>query len=211
VHFPAKTRAVLIAAAILAPRLVLAATGHDGGDVPVSVPVDGMPQLAFGHVEQGRLLLANIVWLGIIFGLLYYVMSAYALPRVASVLEARRLRIDGDLEQAQAAKERADAAMAEHQAATAKARAEAQGSVVAATQQAQTEAAAKAEVVNARLNAQIAAAEARIAASRDAAMASLRSVAGDTAEALVARLTGGADRAEIDQAVGVELIARERA
>ena len=208
-HFPAKTRAVLIAAAILAPCLALAATGH--GDVPVAVPVDGMPQLAFGHVEQGRLLLANVVWLGIIFGLLYYVMSAYALPRVGEVLEARRLRIEGDLEQAQAAKERADAALADHQAATAKARAEAQSAVVAATQQAQAEAAAKAEALNVKLNAQIVAAEARIAASRDSAMASLRTVAADTAEALVARLTGGADRAAIDQAVGAELTARGRA
>ncbi|TCZ66194.1 F0F1 ATP synthase subunit B' [Roseicella aquatilis] len=170
-----------------------------------------MPQLAFGHPEQGRYLIASVVWLLIIFALMYVIMAQVALPRVASVLEERRARIEGDLEQAQAAKLRADAALAEHQAATVKARAEAQASIAGATQQAQSEAAAKAEALNARLNAQIGDAERRIAASRDSAMGALRSVAADAAEALVARLTGGADRGQVEQAVGAELAARGRA
>lgn len=201
---------VLIAAAMvglaLLPCLALAAATH--GEVP---PVDGMPQLAFGHPEQGRYLIASVVWLLIIFGLLYAVMAQVALPRVASVLEERRARIEGDLEQAQAAKEQADAALAEHQAATAKARAEAQAAIAAATQQAQAEAASKAEALNARLNTQIGEAERRIAASRDAAMGALRSVAADAAEALVARLTGSTDRGAVERAVGAELAARGRA
>ena len=194
-----------VALLALAPRLALAADTHPGE------PVTGMPQLAFGHPEQGRFLVANVVWLFIIFGVLYFVMAQYALPAVGSVLEARRARIEGDLEQAQAAKQRADAAMAEHQAGTAKARAEAQASVANAAQQAQAAAAQKAEVLNARLTAQIEAAEQRIAASRDSAMGALRSVAADTAEALVSRLTGFADRAAVEQAVGAELAARGRA
>lgn len=195
---------LLFAAAVLAlaPCLALAAESHE------TLPVTGMPQLAFGHPEQGRYLIASVVWLFIIFGILYYVMAHYALPGVASVLETRRARIDGDLEQAQLAKQRADAAMAEHEAATARARAEAQAAVANATQQAQHEATTMAETLNARLNAQIAAAEQRIAASRDSAMGALRTVATDTAEALVARLTGGADRGVVDQAVGSELAAR---
>jgi hypothetical protein len=76
---------------------ILAANPHAGE------PVTGMPQLAFGHPEQGRYLVANVVWLFLIFGLLYYVMSAYALPQVAETLAARRARIDGDLEAAQVA------------------------------------------------------------------------------------------------------------
>ena len=76
----------------------IVAIGDDGAE-----PVPGMPQLAFGHPEQGRFLIASIVWLFIIFGILYYVMATYALPGVAQVLETRRARIEGDLEQAQAA------------------------------------------------------------------------------------------------------------
>lgn len=198
---------VLIAAALAAlavPSVALAASTG-------TVPVEGMPQLAFGHPEQGRYLVANVVWLLIIFGVLYVVMAQYALPRVESVLTERRGRIEGDLEQAQAAKQQADAAMAAHQAATAKARAEAQAAIAEALQQAQADAAAKAEALNARLNAQIEEAERRIAGSRDQAMAALRMVAADAAEALVARLTGGADRAAVERAVGSELAARGQA
>ncbi len=167
----------------------------------------GMPQLDFANPWT----IAQVVWMLIIFGALYFVMAQYALPQVEGVLAARRARIEGDLETAQAAKLRADAAMAEHQAATAKARAEAQGAINAATTQAQTEAAARSEALNAKLAAQIDAAEQRITASRDAAMGALRSVAADTAEALVTRLTGLADRAAVEQAVGAELAARGRA
>jgi F-type H+-transporting ATPase subunit b len=167
----------------------------------------GMPQLNFGH----PLVISQVVWLLIIFGLLYYVMANYALPQVAGVLEERRRRIEGDLEAAQASKRSADAAMTEHQASTARARAEAQAAIAAAVQQAQAEAAAKAEALNARLASQIEAAERRIAAARDGAMGALRQVATETTDAMVTRLIGGAtDRAAVERAVDRELAARGR-
>ena len=125
------TLAALIA--LLAPVAALAATAAE--------PVPGMPQLAFGHSLQGRYLIAQVVWLFVIFGFLYYVMTTYALPRVESVLEERRMRIEADLDAARAAKSEADAAMAAHRDATAKARAEAQAAIATAMQQAQAEAA----------------------------------------------------------------------
>jgi F-type H+-transporting ATPase subunit b len=164
----------------------------------------GMPQLDFGNPWT----IAQVVWMLIIFGLLYYVMAQYALPQVASVLDERRRTIDGDLEAAQASKAQADAAMAEHREATARARAEAQAAIAAASQQAQVEAAAKAEALNARLAQQIDAAEQRIGAARDAAMGALRQVANDTTAAVVSRLIGAADPAAIDRAVDRELTAR---
>jgi len=195
-------RSLTVLALSAMPALAQAADGHG------EASSGGMPQLDFANPWT----IAQVVWMFIIFGLLYYVMSTYALPQVAETLAMRRARIDGDLEAAQASKQAADAAMAEHQAATAKARAEAQAAIATATQQAQTEANAKAEALNATLNEQIAAAEARIAASRDSAMGSLRSVANDTAEALITRLIGGkADKKAIDTAVGAELEARGHA
>jgi F-type H+-transporting ATPase subunit b len=163
-----------------------------------------MPQLDFGN----PLMIAQIVWLLIIFGLLYYVLSTYALPRVESVLEERRTRIAADLEAAQAAKAEADAAMAAHREATGKARAEAQAAIAEALQQAQAEAQARADALNAKLAKQIEEAEARIAAARDRAMGALRQVSTDTAETLVAKLTGRADRGAVDAAVGRALSAR---
>jgi F-type H+-transporting ATPase subunit b len=194
------TTALAVGAALL-PGLAFAATGG-------APPVEGMPQLAFGHPLQGRYLLANIVWLLIIFGLLYFVMANYALPQVGSVLENRAARIAGDLEAAQAAKANADAAMAAHREATAKARSEAQGQINTALQQAQAEAQARSDELAARLARQIEEADARIAAARDAAMGALRQVATDTTQALVARLSVQADPALVGAAVDRALAAR---
>ena len=186
----------------VAPALAQVADEHPGATG------GGMPQLNFGH----PLVISQVVWLLIIFGLLYFVMDRVALPGVASVLEERRRRIDGDLEAAQAAKARADEALAEHRAATAKARSEGQAAIAEAVQRAQAEAAAKSEELNARLNAQIEQAEKRIAAARDSAMGALRQVSADTAEAMVSRLVGGGtDRAAVERAVDGELAARGRA
>lgn len=197
-----------------APAPGLAATDprlppEAGGPVPQE-QLAGMPQLLFDHPGQGPLLIAQIVWLLLIFGLLYVIVSNYIVPQVGSILEERRRRIAGDLEAARAAKAEADAAAAEHREATARARAEAQAAIAAAVQQAQGEAAGRAEALNARLNEQIAAAEARIAAARDSAMGALRQVSAETAEALVRRLTGTADRGAVEAAVGRELAARGR-
>jgi F-type H+-transporting ATPase subunit b len=185
-----------------APALAQVAEEHPGATG------GGMPQLNFGH----PLVIAQVVWLFVIFGLLYVVMEQVALPRVASVLDERRRRIDGDLEAAQAAKGRADEAMAEHRTATAKARAEGQAAIAEAVGRAQAEAGSRSDELNARLNTQIEAAEKRIAAARDSAMGALRQVSADTAEAVVARLIGGGgDRAAVERAVDGELVARGRA
>ena len=194
--------AAMAAAAALAALPAAAAFAAEGGGGG-----GGMPQLRFGD----PLTIAQVIWLLIIFGLLYHIVANYGAPRVAGVLEERRQRIEGDLEAAQAAKYSADHAMAEHQAATAKARSEAQQAIAAATQQAHAEAAQRAEALNARLNAQIAEAEARIAAARDAAMGALRQVATETTDALLGRLIGSADRAAVERAVDRELAARGHA
>jgi F-type H+-transporting ATPase subunit b len=163
-----------------------------------------MPQLDFSN----PLMISQIVWLLIIFGLLYFILSNYALPRVEAVLEDRRARIAADLDAARAAKAEADAALAAHAEATAKARAEAQAAIAAATAQAHAEAQTRADALNAKLNAQIATSEARITAARDAAMGALRQVASETAENLVAKLTGRADPAAVGRAVDTALAAR---
>jgi F-type H+-transporting ATPase subunit b len=163
-----------------------------------------MPQLEFGN----PLLIAQVVWLLIIFGLLYHVMATYALPRVESVLEERATRIAADLEAAQAAKASADAAMAAHRDATAKARAEAQAAIATAMQQAQAEAAARSEELNKRLAHQIAEAEQRIGVARDSAMGALRQVSLETAESLMTKVAGRADRGKLEAAVDRALGAR---
>ena len=199
-------RRVTMMAALAAALPTVAMAASSG-----SVPVEGMPQLAFGHPEQGPLLIGQVVWQLIIFGALVYIMAYVALPRVGAVIENRHNRITADLEAAQAAKTEADAAMAAHRAATEQARASARASVANALHAAQADTDAKSAALNARLNAQVAEAEARIDASRAAAMGALRGVATDTTEALLSKLVGKADRAAVEAAVTRELAARGRA
>src|SRR4051812_4630031 len=82
---------------------------------------EGMPQLDFGN----PLTTSQVVWGGVIFLALYLTFANWGLPRVASVLEERDARINGDLEAARDAKARADTAVAELTSATNKARVEA--------------------------------------------------------------------------------------
>ena len=115
------------------PALAQVAAEHPGSSG------GGMPQLDFGN----PLVIAQVVWLLIIFGLLYYVMSqlrAAAGGRGAGgAARAHRGRPrSGAGRQGRAPTRR----MAEHRAATAKARAEAQAAIAEAVQQAQAEAAA---------------------------------------------------------------------
>lgn len=190
----------LVAAAAL-PTFALAATG--GG-----VPVEGMPQLAFAHPTQGRYLIANIFWLLVIFGLLYFVMAKIALPQVGQVIESRAARIAADLEAAQAAKAEADAAMAALREATARARSEAQAEIAEALAASQAAAQAKSDELAARLARQIEEADARIAAARGAAMGALRQVATETAESLVTKLIGRSEGIAVAGAVDRALAAR---
>ena len=163
---------------------------------------EGMPQLNF----KSPLTTSQVVWGAIIFVLLYVMLSRWALPKVSSVIEERRDRIEGDLGTARGSKAQADAAVAELTEATRRARSEAQASVAAATQQAKAEAATQAAAANAKLDVQLTEAEGRIAAARNAAMGALREVAAEAASAVVHRLTGQQpDSTLVDRAVAIRL------
>ena len=173
--------------------------------LPAAARAAGMPQLDFNT----PLTISQVVWGAIIFGVLYIVLSRTGLPMVASVLNERATKISQDLNEARAAKSRADAGMAEATQATAKARSESQAAINAALEDAKKSAAAQAETLNARLEQQLHNSEAQIAQARASAMSALRQVATETATTLVTRLTGSAPAAgRLDSAVGSALAAR---
>ena len=58
----------------------------------------GMPQLDFGN----PLTVSQVVWGAVIFLALYLVFANWGLPLVASVLDERDARINGDLDVARA-------------------------------------------------------------------------------------------------------------
>jgi F-type H+-transporting ATPase subunit b len=173
--------------------------------LPAAAMAEGMPQLDF----KTPLTISQVVWGAIIFVVLYIMLSRTALPMVASVLEERATKIAKDLDEARAAKARADDGMREADEATAKARAESQAAINAALDEAKTAAAAQAEVLNTRLEKQLQESETQIAQARASAMSALRQVATETAATVVTRLTGKEpDAGRLDSAIGTALAAR---
>lgn len=190
-------RRLAVAALPILPFLGAIGTAH----------AEGMPQLDFAN----PLTTAQVVWGAVIFLALYLLLSRWALPKAAEVLQLRSDTIAGDLEAARRAMGDADGAVAELTAATAKARAEAQAAVNQATDQAKQAAAAQAAELNAKLDAQLKRAETQIEQARASAMGALHQVASETATAVLARLTGQApDPARLDAAIGAALAARGR-
>jgi F-type H+-transporting ATPase subunit b len=139
---------------------------------------------------------SQIIWLAVSFVVLYVLMSKIALPRIGSILDERSRRIGDDLAAAQRLKEQSDAAHAAYEKALAEARARAQSIANTMRGQQASEADATHKRLEAQLHERIGAAERSIAATRTAAMASVKSIAADSAAAIVERLIGKAPTAQ---------------
>src|SRR5262245_46565707 len=135
---------------------------------------------------------SQLVWLALTFGLLYLLMWRIALPRISSILEARRQRVEGDLAEAQRLKDASDAAIAAHAKALAEARTRAQALASETREKAAAAAEARRKEVDAQLGTRIADAEKSIAKTRSAAMANVHGTASHTAGAHVQRPPGSA-------------------
>jgi F-type H+-transporting ATPase subunit b len=145
---------------------------------------------------------SQLLWLAIAFGLLYYVMSRVALPRVAAVMENRSDRIAGDLAEAERLRAESEAAGAAYEKSLNDARnkAKAIAQEMRDTLTAQSE--AKRKALELELHERLVVAETTISAKTEEAMASVRGIAADTAVAIVERLTGQApSRSVVDAAL----------
>jgi F-type H+-transporting ATPase subunit b len=149
----------------------------------------GLPQFEFQHWA------GQIAWLLILFVVLYFLMSRVFIPRLRKVLDERTGTIAGALEQARQVQEEANAQAAQAQAELAEARAKAQRLAADARAKAVAESNARQAAEDEKLAGRMAEAEARIRASRDAAMAHVSTIASDTASAIVEKLTGAAPKA----------------
>ena len=145
---------------------------------------------------------AELIWLAITFGAIYFLMSKIALPRVGKIIAARKDKIESDIAAANKAQEDAAAAAAAHEKTLAAAKAKAQDMGQAAHAGVQAEADARRAALEAELNAKLAAAEAQIAATKTAAMANVDAIATETAQAILQHITGKpADAAAVSAAV----------
>lgn len=133
---------------------------------------------------------SQIFWLVIFFGLLYLLMSKWALPKMAAVLGNRHKAIEGDLAKASAAKNETEAAVQAYEKALAEARSKAQGLAAEARAKMNAEMDAERAALEKTLGAKAADAEAKISAAKAKAMQDVDTVAAETAADIVAELTG---------------------
>src|ERR1700680_2125356 len=149
---------------------------------------------------------SQLVSLVIAFVALYLIVSRIALPRVASVIDARQNVIEGDLAEAQKLKDESDGALKAYESELAAARSRAQA--ISAETREKLNAASEAErkTLEERLSLKLAEAEKTIAATREKAMGNVRGIAADAAVAIVQRLTGVVpDGTSVDRAVDASL------
>lgn len=173
--------------------------------LPAAAMAEGMPQLDF----KNPLTLDQVGWGAVIFVIFFLLCWKWGLPQVGRVLDQRAGAIAADLDAARAGKAEADAAASQMAEATARARAEAQAAIAAAGEKAKQESMAQIATLDAQIEERLAESERRIAAAQSSAMAAVRSVATETATALIARLTASTpDPARVDSAVGMALAAR---
>jgi F-type H+-transporting ATPase subunit b len=133
---------------------------------------------------------SQLLWLAITFGAIYLFVSKVFVKRVGGAIAERADRIARDLDEAAAAKARADEVTAAHAKALEQARDKAQG-IARETHDAMNAASeTKRKAVEADLAVKLASADKEIAARKAAAMTNVNAIAQETAAAIVARLTG---------------------
>lgn len=139
---------------------------------------------------QKEFFASQLVWLVLSFVVLYVLLWKIVLPRVGGILEARRLRIEGDLADAAKAKAASEAAAAAYEKALADARANAQALAAKIRQELAAQSESRRKELESGLAAKLADAEKKIEATKAAAMKNVRGIAFDAASAIVERLTG---------------------
>lgn len=153
-----------------------------------------MPQLEFWHF------IPQLFWLAVTFITLYLLMAFIALPRIGSVLAARKEKVESDLDAAERAKTEADAALEAYEASLSGAREEAHRLMGEAVHEASKISEAKNHELDAELARQIEEAGKAITAAKTQAMENLTSMAADAAREATAKL--------IDVQVGDDDVAR---
>ena len=173
-NFLARRSAQISAGAIVGILPTLAGAAEGGG----------MPQFNTSTFPT------QITWLIVTFALLFLAMRQVVLPQIADVLEARRNRIDGDLDRAQTLKEEAEAALASYEKTVAESVAKAHDlQREIATAFAEQAAQARSELT-ARLSEETQVAERRIADEMERSLVEVRGVTAELVRATAGKLAG---------------------
>ena len=163
--------------AALAATETVGEAGHSGGTV--------FPPFDPSHFTS------QVFWLALTFGAFYLFISRIALPQIGGVLETRAARIAKDLDEANAMKSQADAALAAYEQSLAAARNNANDIGGKAREAAKADAEATRTRIELDLAKQMLGAEQRIGDIKNKAMGNLDGIAEETAAAIVGHLFAG--------------------
>jgi len=150
----------------------------------------GLPQLNSEHFAP------QLIWLALSFALLFFLLNRVALPRVGGVIEAREQRIQRDLGEAQRLKAETEKALADYEASLASARSRAGGIAKGIREKLAAETEGERVKIEQQITGRIGDAERRIGEVKAKAMGDVGQIAAETAEAIVAQLTGRSVSAE---------------
>ena len=142
----------------------------------------GLPQLDISTWPS------QLFWLVVLFTAGYILMAKFVTPRIGSVLEERRAKLDEDLSKARSASEDAARIRAEYETDLDAARSAAAETAKQAAAEATKQAEASDAKIAKKLAEKVAKAEAKLATARSEAMANLNNVAAEAALAAVAQL-----------------------
>jgi F-type H+-transporting ATPase subunit b len=144
----------------------------------------------------------QVFWLAISFLVLFVLMWKVALPRVGDILTQRQERIDDDLQKAEKLRNDAAEVLAAYERTVADGRARAQDILRETGERLAKESAERQAALAETLKRQTDEAEQRIDAARREALANVRTVAAEAAQAAAAKLIGAeVVRADADRAV----------
>jgi F-type H+-transporting ATPase subunit b len=160
------------------------AAASTGASTEAAQSGGGLPQFKFEFWG------GQIVWLLLIFAILYTLLAKVFVPRLRKVLDLRAETIASAVDQAKKVQSEADAQAAAAKAEIEQARAASRALAVEAKTKATAELNKRQAAEDERLAGELAKAEDRIRGLRDAAMTNVSSIAVDTAQAIVERLTG---------------------
>ena len=155
-----------------------------GFAMPMSAKADGagLPQLDISTWPS------QLFWLVVLFTTGYIIMAKFVTPRIGTVLEERRAKLDNDIGKARVASEEAARIRAEYEADLDAAR----SAAAEIAKQAIAEALKKAEVgdtkIAKKLAEKVAKAEGKLATARNDALVNLNNVAAEAALSAVAKL-----------------------
>lgn len=181
------------AAAVATATLVagIGSLAHAAGD---SEP--GLPQLKVDTWPS------QLFWLAVVFGIGYIFMARVVTPRIGSVLEERRIRLDDDLTRAREASAEAAQTRTEYEASLDEARSDAAEFARKAAADAQAKADAAEAKAGKRMATKIGKAETKLAADRAEAEGNITAIAAEAAIDTAAQIAGvKATKAQAEKAV----------